>query len=55
LSCLQLTTTITEIMKDRKSDPVERVVCKDLTRGREPMPIQVIHSFVFSKTTYATD
>jgi hypothetical protein len=30
-----------EIMKERKSEPAERVLCKDIARGKEPIPIQV--------------
>lgn len=35
--------TINEIMRDRKSEPTERVLCKDITRGREAIPIQVCY------------
>lgn len=48
--------TINEIMRDRKSEPTERVLCKDITRGREAIPIQVCYyisgTILFEKESF---
>jgi hypothetical protein len=36
-----LANTINGLMRDKKNERIERVICKDLSRGKETIPIQV--------------
>ena len=40
---VKLTTTLQNLMKDTKIDRSERIVCNDLTRGKETNPIQCVN------------
>ena len=40
---VKLTTTLHNLMKDTKVERTERIVCNDLTHGKETNPIQTIN------------
>ena len=40
---VRLTTTLQNLMKDTKLERTERIVCNDLTRGKETNPIQCVN------------
>lgn len=40
---VQLTSTLNTLMKDAKKERIERIVSNDLTRGKEPISIQVVN------------
>ena len=40
---VKLTTTLQSLMKDTKVERTERIVCNDLTRGKETNPIQCVN------------
>ena len=40
---VKLTTTLHNLMKDTKLERTERIICNDLTRGKETNPIQTVN------------
>ena len=60
---IKLSTTLNDLMKDTPKYPLERIVCNDLTRGKENNPIQIVndldeaqepHDYVYVKQNVVT-
>ena len=40
---VKLTTTLQDLMKDSLKQRLERIICNDLTRGKETNPVQCVN------------